>query len=308
MSSDDDRRSAKARRRLAEEVAAAELVGRFMERELRSVRNELASLKDLFRLYGATPKEGQPLDTWIEEVQRKFTKAGGRMSRYSGRVSRLQHAQGGLLVEATLPGAVTVAALKRAERTAVNQNMDKSQRAAGLLLTGQEAPGGRVAVSLLVTDEAAAAKALQGVYPAVVVAVEDGEVDEISLVDSPAEFLSKGAAAAQVICKVFERGASNVRKPVPMYTKKYLKLQRKRAAAELEKLARGEALRKQAPAIPASAEAALAELKKAAEMSGDASLRRVCVERAQQAVGVEMIKAIQSRAPMSDPRMTLKIF
>jgi hypothetical protein len=62
------------------------------------------------------------------------------------------------------------------------------------------------------------------------------------------------------------------------------------------------------PAIPASAEAALAELKKAAEMSGDAGLRRVCVERAQQAVGIEMIKAIRSRAPMSDPRMSLKIF
>jgi hypothetical protein len=52
-----------------------------------------------------------------------------------------------------------------------------------------------------------------------------------------------------------------------------------------------EVLHKQAPAIPESAELALAELKKAAEMPGDAGLRRVRVERAQQAVGVEMIKA-----------------
>jgi hypothetical protein len=30
------------------------------------------------------------------------------------------------------------------------------------------------------------------------------------------------------------------------------------------------------------------------------------VERAQQQLGIEMVKAIQSRAPMRDPRMTMK--
>jgi hypothetical protein len=52
-----------------------------------------------------------------------------------------------------------------------------------------------------------------GIYRiSVVIAVEDGELGEISLVYSPAEFVSK-SAAAQVICKVFVRGAREVQKP-----------------------------------------------------------------------------------------------
>jgi hypothetical protein len=96
-----------------------------------------------------------------------------------------------------------------------------------------------------------------------------------------------------------------------MYSKKWLKLKRKEAAALAMKMAAkgisvDEPLRKAPPPIPESAELALAELKKAAEMSGDAGLRRVRVERAQQQLGIEMVKAIQSRAPMRDPRMTMK--
>ena len=185
MSNDDDRRKSKSRRRFAEEAAAAEMVDRFMQREMASLRAELDQMKHLFRLYGATPREGQPLDTWIEEQQRKFTK----------------------------------------------------------------------------------------VFP--------------------------------------REGVSNVQKPVPMYSKKWLKLKRKEAAALAMKMAAkgisvDEPLRKAPPPIPESAELALAELKKAAEMPGDAGLRRVRVERAQQQLGIEMVKAIQSRAPMRDPRMTMK--
>jgi hypothetical protein len=184
MSNDDDRRKSKSRRRFAEEAAAAEMVDRFMQREMASLRAELDQMKHLFRLYGATPRDGQPLDTWIEEQQRKFTK----------------------------------------------------------------------------------------VFP--------------------------------------REGASTVEKPVKIYTKKYLKQQRKRVAAMMQKrasagIAVNEPLRKAPPAIPASAELALAELKKAAEC-GDASLRRVRVERAQQAVGIEMIKATLNRGPMRDPRMTFR--
>jgi hypothetical protein len=188
MSSEDDRWKAKTRRRLAEEVAAAELVSRYMERELRSVRVELASLKDLFRLYGATPRPGQALDTWIEEQQRKFTK----------------------------------------------------------------------------------------VFP--------------------------------------REGGSNVQKPVPVYTKKYLKLQRKRAAALAAKAAAtgvsvNEPLRKAPPAIPPSAEAALAEFsaaRKAMEMPGDLGLKRARLRRAEEQIALEMVKASFRRGPMTDPRMTLK--
>jgi hypothetical protein len=184
MSDPADRQKSKSRRRFAEEAAAAEMVERYMAREMASLRAELDRMKDLFRLYGATPRPGQPLDTWIEEQHRKFTK----------------------------------------------------------------------------------------VFP--------------------------------------REGESNMEKPVKIYTKKYLKQQRKRVAEMMRKrasagIAVNEPLRKAPPAIPESAELALAELKKAAEC-GDASLRRVRVERAQQQLGIEMVKAIQSRAPMRDPRMTFR--
>jgi hypothetical protein len=168
---------------------------------------------------------------------------------------------------------------------------------------------------MLITDATAAAKALRGVYPAILIETEDDEIETISLVDTPAEFLVKGAGGAQVICKVFERGASKV-KPVPVYSKKWLKLKRKEAAALAMKMAAkgisvDEPLRKAGPAIPASAEAALAEWSDArkalVEGPGEPNLKRARLERAQQQVGIEMVKAVRSRAPMSDPRMTLRL-
>jgi hypothetical protein len=161
VSDPSDRQKSKSRRRFAEEAAAAEMVDRFMQREMASLRAELDQMKHMFRLFGATPRPGQPLDTWIEE-QKKWLK------------------------------------LKRKEAAALAMKM--------------------------------AAKGIS--------------------VDEP--------------------------------------------------------LRKAPPAIPESAELALAELKKAAEMSGDSGLRRVRVERAQQQLGIEMIKATLNRAPMRDPRMTMK--
>jgi hypothetical protein len=72
VSSDDNRRKARTQRRFAEEVTAAKELSRYLERELSTVRAELEGLKNLFRLYGATPRPGQPLDSWIEEAQRKL--------------------------------------------------------------------------------------------------------------------------------------------------------------------------------------------------------------------------------------------
>jgi hypothetical protein len=106
------------------------------------------------------------------------------MSRYTGKVTRPERAVGEFLVEATVAYPVSVAALARAARLAVNQNMDVSQPRAGILLSGEDAPGGRTTVRMLITDETASAKALRGIYPAVVIAVEDGELGEISLVHS----------------------------------------------------------------------------------------------------------------------------
>jgi hypothetical protein len=310
MSDDGRRRGAKTGRRFVEECEAAALARRFVEWEMRTVRSELAALKDLVRLHGAIPRPGQAYDSFIEEIERKFTKSGRGMARYAGRVTRLTRAAGGLLVEATVSNSVTVEAVDRASRQAVNQNMDKSQRAAGILLSGAEAAGSRTTVSMLITDETAALKATRGIYPCVVIAVEDGEVDEISLVDTPSEFLSKASGGAQVICKVFERGARGMREPVRIYTRKYLRQQRELVAAELAKRARGEVLRKAPPSIPASAELALAEWSDArkamVEGPGDMNLRRSRMLRAETALGTEMIKAAQNRGPSRDPRLSFK--
>jgi hypothetical protein len=103
-----------------------------------------------------------------------------------------------------------------------------------------------------------------------------------------------------------------VEKPVPIYSKKYLKLQRKRAAALAAKAAAAgvsvnEPLRK-GPAMPASAEA-LAEYsaaRKAMEAPGEPNLKRARLNRAEQQLGVEMIKSAQSRGPSRDPRLNLR--
>jgi hypothetical protein len=97
-----------------------------------------------------------------------------------------------------------------------------------------------------------------------------------------------------------------------MYSKKWLKLKRKEAAALAQKMAAvrvsvNEPLRK--TAIPASAEAALAEYsaaRKAMEAPGEPNLKRARLNRAEQQLGVEMIKSAQSRGPSRDPRLNLR--
>jgi hypothetical protein len=81
MSDPADRHKSKSRRRFAEEAAAAEMVDRFMQREMAPLHEEIERLKHLFRLYGAIPRQGQALDTWIEEQQRKFTKGASKVEQ-----------------------------------------------------------------------------------------------------------------------------------------------------------------------------------------------------------------------------------
>jgi hypothetical protein len=42
------------------------------------------------------------------------------------------------------------------------------------------------------------------------------------------------------------------------------------------------------------------------EGPGEPNLKRVRLQRAEQAVGIEMIKATLNRAPSRDPRLTMK--
>jgi hypothetical protein len=225
-----------------------------------------------------------------------------RTMRFFGKTARLERQPHGTIISAVIDCAgaspqVLKRAFRRAARRAVDQQMDKAQRQAGVLLDAEVAEDGRVGLRAVITDAAAAAKALHAVYSGLVVDLDGDEVEQISLVDNPIEF-AKASGGAQVIAKIFTRKGVSKVEPVPVYTKKYLRLMQQQAVQEV--------LRKAAtPALPPAMEAALQERQRAEDMfkTSPSPATRAAFGRAHDRVVLEQIK--YGRPIAGDPRFSL---
>jgi hypothetical protein len=174
----------------------------------------------------------------------------------------------------------------------------KDLPAGGVILDAEVAEDGRVGLRALITDPTAAAKALHAVYSGLLLELDGDEIDGISLIDAPGDFVTKASGGAQVIAKIFTRKGVSKVEPVPVYTKKYLKLMRQQAVQE--------ALRKAAsPALPPAMEAAL-EARQAAEdmfKSSPSIETKAVFARAHNRVVIEQLK--YRRPIVGDPRFSL---
>jgi len=212
MSDPSDRRSNRTQRRIVEELAAAQLRGEFLELEYLRMRERLDGMKLTWRLATAPVQPDQQYDTRLHEPERGdnfLTKAASTMARYHGRIRRVERQPYRTIVTATIDCAgMSAAALKRAfakaDDVALDQMMNRTLAAAGVVLESVVGADSRVELRCAVTDRTAAEKAAHSVYSGVVLDIDDGEIDQISLVDTPVGFM-KAAGADNVICKVYQR-------------------------------------------------------------------------------------------------------
>ena len=226
-----------------------------------------------------------------------YTKAAAPgMTRFYGRTQRLTRAGSAVIAAAVVDcSGMAVDRLQRAfgklGEADVDQMARKDLPRAGRLLSASVGDDGRVALRVLVSDPTAAAKAVGTVYSGLLVDLAGDEVDGISLVDTPYGFTKGlGAGGARMIAKIFARGGFAVKKPVAVYTKKYLKLQK--AVARAARAAQG-------TTPPVSARAVITELKAASEDlasgGGDLAAKQARFDRALTAGTVEMLKGARSR-------------
>ncbi|HEU0216452.1 MAG TPA: hypothetical protein VFQ90_07320 [Stellaceae bacterium] len=124
-------------------------------------------------------------------------------------IGRMQRERGGLVVEATLPGAdhVVIEALKRAVGRSLGE-MDHGGIAGRLL--NAVAKGAGVVMHLLLTSTAAAEKVVEHVYKGVEVAISlfGDEISEIALVDRPLNKFS--GAAPKKIAVLYKRSEAEM--------------------------------------------------------------------------------------------------
>jgi hypothetical protein len=223
--------------------------------------------------------------------------------RFYGKTARLERQpHGGTIISAVIDcAAASPKALRRAfaraDRVQLDQMARKDLPAGGVILDASVDDNGRVGLRALITDPTAAAKALHAVYSGLLVELDGDEIDGISLIDAPSDFVTKASGGAQVIAKIFTRKGVSKVEPVPVYTKKYLRLMRQQAVQEV--------LRKATPALPPAMEAALRERQRAEDMfKASPSIETKAVfARAHNLVVLEQIKC--GRPIVGDPRFSL---
>jgi hypothetical protein len=266
MSDPSDRFAAKTARRISEELEAVERQLIDLELERAKIANQLDALKYQWRLTGIAVQPGQRPDSVLREGWwTNYVTKGSEMGRHFGRTTRLTRAGTSVIAEAVIDCAGPVDKLRRAFGRLGEADLNQMGRVdlprAGRVLSATVGDDGRVTVKALITDAAAVTKAIGAVYSGLLIELADDEVDGVSLIDTPYGF-AKGSGGL-VIAKVFaRRGASEVKKPVAVYSKKFLKLRKRQRRAAL-----GERFGKAAvaSAIAPSAQAAIAEIERAGE-------------------------------------------
>jgi hypothetical protein len=125
----------------------------------------------------------------------------GAAMRFYGRTARLERQPHGAIITATIDcaGASPTAlkrAFSRAHRVQLDQMMRKDMPAGGVILDADVGDDGRVGLRAVITDPTAAAKALHTVYSGLLIELDGDEVEQISLVDSPSDFVTKASGGA----------------------------------------------------------------------------------------------------------------
>jgi hypothetical protein len=220
--------------------------------------------------------------------------------RFYARTHRLERRTGHLLGEAIINcGAVSPPQLRRAFAKAgklqLKQMRNPDLRPAGFILDSTVGDDGVVNLRFVVGDEAACAKLASKVYSGVILALDDGEIADISLVDAPVDFLGV-EKRSQVLVKVFTN-ESEVMSKLKKAAKKMSRRTGYPVAACAAALAEVDALRK-GPRLPASAAAALGNLDAAVAAlpnAQDQLAAKAAVGRAQTQIGVELVKAARTR-------------
>jgi hypothetical protein len=208
MSDPADRRGSKSQSRIWELLEADERQRRDLMLEMARLRNQLDGVKDWYRLYGAVPRPGQPLDTWIEEQERKFTKASTHMSAIFVPISGSERVSGQHLVTATVGIADDglVKRLKKSFRRVTELTEMHDTTAAGTIVSAKIDGAGVARITARISSAVAATKISERCYPGISVHHIDGEIDEITLVDRPDEELAKRGGRGQVFAKLYNRG------------------------------------------------------------------------------------------------------
>jgi hypothetical protein len=186
--------------------------------QVRAIAAELARLAELcrvierkwfvHRLEAAQIGPGQLPDGLLVEDTTRFTKGSAGM-KFFGRTSRVERASDGLVVEATVKFAgIAPDRLRRAFRKIGDIAVDQMTRvdlpAAGRVLSAVVREDAGVAIRALITDAAAAAKALETIYSGLLVELAGDGIDQISLIDTPLGFAKAAGDGTRLICKIFD--------------------------------------------------------------------------------------------------------
>jgi hypothetical protein len=245
------------------------------------------------------PLPGQPSDSAINTGGCVISK-GSDVTRFYARTHSLTRRNGHLLAAVevncgTLPTTTVRKAFQKAGRVSLRQMRDPDTRPAGFLLHNDVSIDGVARLVLVVTDEAACKKLATRTYTGVVVSFDVDEVADISLVDAPLDFVGEFAKRApEVLVKVFDGDSMKFKK----LSKRAAKLSRKTGYSYDAALKALQTVRP-VPALPASAEAALAEKSRVDKLAAsgmvDGLVAKALQRRADDAIGLEMIKAARSR-------------
>jgi hypothetical protein len=273
----------------------------WLARENEQIRRWLAAY-----LERTNPAPGQPCGTILGTMI--GLKKGSSVARFYARTHRIEPRNGHLLAEVhvncnTLPvGRLRKAFDKATSRSLrLGQMRNPDHRAAGLIADSDVSEDGVVELRLAVTDAAAMQKLATRTYSGVVLTLDGDEVSDVSLVDAPVDFVGAFAKRTpEVIAKIYDGGSMKARK----LAKRAAKLSRETGQPYHVCLKTLEGLRPipappPSPSLPASAERALAQKAHADALarSGavDGYIAKALVSRANDAVGLELVKAARSR-------------
>jgi hypothetical protein len=187
-----------------------------------------------------------------------------RVMRFYGRTSEIENERWGAKIRCSmncreLSAAKLRKAFERVRDTQLRQMRNPDLKAAGFVLSAAVRGDGFVDLTAVVTDATAAMKARERAYTGVLLTMDGDEISDVSLVDSPAGFLEKGARPdGQVIAKIYD-GGSDLND-----WKRAKKMARERGGSREEYFRALQRVEKAyAPALPPMVESALRERQRA---------------------------------------------
>jgi hypothetical protein len=201
---------AERNRRIAEAMAeAARLHGGRAALEERKYEFWVSALEHLH------PVPGQATDTALTDVI--IMKRSNTVTHFYGRTSEIIKERWGTKIRVALNCREASAswlrkAFAKVHKIQLRQMRNADLKAAGIVLDAQVSDDGIVDLVGVVTDPIAAEKVSQRAYTGVLISTDGDTISDVSLIDSPAAFLTKGSRpTGEVICKIYN-GAKDVKK------------------------------------------------------------------------------------------------